>query len=537
MLKTKLHTRHLTALTLALGLLSAALFSSLPGYGRTESYLIQGADLASVKAAVQAAGGEITHELGIIRAVGARLTKTQLADLQTSAAVRQVYANNRVETAKKKVKTLSTAVETVDLTTSVSTEPTATTSLESLVTSASLDLRDVTDTATGTGHVTAVMAHLLQAEGITGDGVTLAVLDSGLSFFDQIKRGADDELRALAQYDAIADQELSIWSAPNDDNGHATHVQSISLNSEASSVTGYYRGIAPNAGLVAVKAFDANGQGNYADVIRGIDWLVENKEAYGIRVLNLSFSAPPQSHYWDDPLNQAVMAAWEAGIVVVASAGNTGPDPMTIGVPGNVPYVITVGAMTDNYTPDDTSDDKLASFSSTGPTVEGFVKPDLLAPGGHLVALMNDDGQIAIEHPEFRDEDGMYFTMSGTSQSAAVVSGVVALMLQADPSLSPDDVKCRLMTSARGARNADGSPRYSVLQQGAGLVDAHAAVYSAEYGCANRGLDIAQDLAGDRPLCRSGAPGRGRRLLYRDSRRPEHAVVRFDVVERLHAVE
>ncbi|MFK5151175.1 S8 family serine peptidase, partial [Klebsiella pneumoniae] len=89
---------------------------------------------------------------------------------------------------------------------------------------------------------------------------------------------------------------------------------------------------------------------------------------------NLSFGAQPQSYYWDDPLNQAVMAAWQAGIVVVSSARNEGPSAMTIDVPGNVPYVVTVGALTDNFTPYDATDDRLASFSSTGPTFEGFVK-------------------------------------------------------------------------------------------------------------------------------------------------------------------
>ena len=91
-------------------------------------------------------------------------------------------------------------------------------------------------------------------------------------------------------------------------------------------------------------------------------------------------------------------------ILVVASAGNTGPDPMTIGVPGNVPYVITVGAMTDNYTPADSSDDRLSSFSAAGPTYEGFVKPEMVAPGGHVISMMNDDSQIAMEHPEFHDD-------------------------------------------------------------------------------------------------------------------------------------
>ena len=104
-----------------------------------------------------------------------------------------------------------------------------------------------------------------------------------------------------------------------------------------------------------------------------------------IRILNLSFGAPATSHYWNDPVNQAVMAVWKSGIIVVASAGNRGPEPMSIGVPGNVPYIITVGAMTDSFTPQDITDDRLASFSAAGPTIEGFVKPDLVAPGGHML--------------------------------------------------------------------------------------------------------------------------------------------------------
>ena len=103
-------------------------------------------------------------------------------------------------------------------------------------------------------------------------------------------------------------------------------------------------------------------------------------------MLNCSFfSAEPQSFYWDDPLNQAVMAAWQAGHRGRRLGRQHGPDPMTIGVPGNVPYVVTVGAMTDNYTPEDPGDDYLASFSAAGPTVEGFVKPELVAPGGHML--------------------------------------------------------------------------------------------------------------------------------------------------------
>src|ERR1700722_17115577 len=141
------------------------------------------------------------------------------------------------------------------------------------------------------------------------------------------------------------------------------------------------------------------------------------------------------------------MAARQAGIVVVVAAGNSGPAPMTIGVPGNVPYVITVGALTDNYTPCNPADDRLASFSSAGPTYEGFVKPEVISPGGHMVASMSSQSYLANIDPDSMAPTADMFTMSGTSMAAAVTTGVVALMLQSDPSLAPDDVKCRLLAS------------------------------------------------------------------------------------------
>ena len=226
-------------------------------------------------------------------------------------------------------------------------------------------------------------------------------------------------------------------------------------------------------------------------MIRGIDWIVQNRDIYGIRVLNLSLSAPPRSHYWDDPLNQAVMEAWRAGIVVVASAGNTGPDAMSIGVPGNLPYVITVGAMTDNRTPFDPSDDSIASFSAAGPTYDGFVKPEMGAPGGRLLGIMDKSNRIPKKHQDYHDGDSYYY-MSGTSQSAAVVSGLAALLLEAEPLLTPDQVKCKLMSGARPATKADGSLAVSVFQQGAGLVNAKASLDSTNHSCANRGLDLAR---------------------------------------------
>ena len=294
-------------------------------------------------------------------------------------------------------------------------------------------------------------ADLLHNYGLLGDGVTIVFLDSGVSSVRGIRRSAYGRHRVLGTYNSI-DNSVSVTG--NDASGHGSHVASVAINSEKDS-NGRYYGIAPNARIISVHAFDEIGEGSYADVILGIQWSIYFKNEYNIRVLNMSFSSEPLSMYWDDPLNQAVMKAWKAGIVVVSSAGNRGQSPGGIGVPSNVPYIITVGAVTDNYTPDDFSDDRLASFSSAGPTYERFVKPEIVAPGGHLMGLMKPYTRLAIEHPEFHD-GGLYFTMSGTSQSAAVVSGIVALIIGLEPGLTPDDVKCRLMSTAKPARNREG---------------------------------------------------------------------------------
>ena len=298
----RLNGRLITALVL-LGLLLTPLGASAsPAYGPTVEVIVQGSDMATAAELVRSVGGTVTHELGIINAVGAQLTPTQLAALQRRHGIARIYENRRVEVAGSPDDTI---------------------------------------------YPTLVGADLLHAQGITGDGVTVAVLDTGLFYHKGLTKDADHKLRLLAEYNAILDQME--WQEQLDESGHGSHVTSIVLSSNKTSDK-LYNGIAPSARLVAVQAFGADGAGSYMDVIRGLDWVVTNKDTFNIRVLNLSFSAPPQSYYWDDPLNQAVMRAWQAGIVVVASAGNTGPDAMTIGVPGNVPYVITVGAMSDNYT-------------------------------------------------------------------------------------------------------------------------------------------------------------------------------------------
>ena len=431
-----------------------------------DSVIVQANSLESARTAVESVGGLVTHDLGVIRAVAATLDRDQLERLPSTL---KTFSNGRA----------------IGLSGNNGN-------------GGARDKRDRGDSldgppTSGTQSMARAAVQSLHDRGLSGAGVTVAVIDSG--WYEGTLYG-NSRGRMLGHYDAIRDSFDDRWMRTTDSYGHGAHVAGIiAADQRLETSQGDGIALAPGSSLYVVKAFDETGRGTYADVIRGIDRVVADKDQYGIRVLNLSFSAPAQSYYWDDPLNQAVMAAWQAGIVVVASAGNTGPEPMTIGVPGNVPYVITVGAMTDSYTPANPSDDRLASFSSTGPTVEAFVKPDLLAPGGHIVSTMSEFSSIALDHPEYRDS-AWQFTMSGTSQSAAFVSAVVALLLESTPSLSPDDVKCRLLAGARPAVNADGSFAYSVFQQGAGLVDAVRANDGLAQGCANAGLDVAADLAG-----------------------------------------
>jgi len=357
-------------------------------------------------------------------------------------------------------------------------------------------------------------ASALHAKGIYGTGVTIAFVDTGLWRMGATQYGANGSNRILAQYDATV-PDTSNPSLPaaqryaadiGDSAGHGTHVTSIATsswqtplgNSVNNVAKGTYEGVAPGANIVAVRAFAKDGSGSYASVMNAIDWVIRNQAAYNIRVLNLSFAADPQSWYWDDPINRAVMRAWQAGIVVVTAAGNRGPNPMTVGVPGNVPYVITVGAYTDAFTPKVNSDDHLANFSSAGPTYEGFVKPDVIALGGHVVGEMQPTTYLYQTYwmNALVTLDVAHFMMSGTSQSAAVISGVVALMLQSDPTLTPNDVKCRLISSAVPAQDSSGNFLYTVFQQGAGAVNAVAAVNSTVRRCANVGLDVAADLSG-----------------------------------------
>lgn len=489
-------------------LLAATAASLATAQADTSTYIVQGATVDTARTLVRGVGAEPSHDLDIIRAVAASLTPGQLARLRAHSSLR-VYQDREVRTRgllsglQDLVNDLNTTLAQSPLVQTVQTvvAPVVSTvgcnPLLSAVTSPIVQTTTSLQGSTGlatlplvyeTNYPEMIGADELQCAGITGRGITIAVLDTGL-WRDTFQFYGT---RILATRDVT---NGGTGVVQGDQYGHGTHVTSIAA-SGAQALNGSYQGIAPQANIVAVKAFDGTGAGRYVDVISGINWIVANRVKYKIRVLNLSFGAQPQSFYWDDPLNQAVMAAWKAGIVVVVAAGNDGPDPMTVNVPGNVPYVITVGALTDSDTPYSYTDDRLASFSSTGPTFEGFVKPELVAPGGHIAASMSSSSYLSYIDPGSVDTLRQLFTMSGTSQAAAVTSGVVALMLQDEPSLTPDTVKCRLLATARPAVKTNGTLAYSVFQQGGGLIHAADAANSGATGCANRGLDVSADLAG-----------------------------------------
>ncbi len=235
------------------------------------------------------------------------------------------------------------------------------------------------DTATAS-----INAPAAWAAGFTGRGVTVAVVDTGIYPHPDLTQ-PDNRIVAFKDF-------INKKTSPYDDHGHGTHVGGIIAGNGGMS-GGQYKGVAPEANLVGVKVLNSAGNGRSSDVIAGIQWVVQNKNAYNIKVMNLSLGAPDTESYTTDPLSQAAEAAWNAGLVVAAAAGNSGSVPGTINTPGINPYIITVGAVDDRGTVE-TGDDVITGFSSKGPTIDGLSKPDLVAPGVSITSLAADTSYL-----------------------------------------------------------------------------------------------------------------------------------------------
>lgn len=248
----------------------------------------------------------------------------------------------------------------------------------------------------------------------TGKGVGVAVLDTGIFPHMDFR----NRIRAFADF-------VAYKSMPYDDNGHGTHVAGI-LAGDGTASMGKYKGVAPGCGLTALKVLDRFGNGSRAQVLRAFRWILDHREQYRIRIVNISVGTTCRSVSDQDVLIQGVEKLWDEGLVVVAAAGNQGPKPGSVTAPGSSRKVITVG-----------SSDMLTgrtAVSGCGPTAECVCKPDLVAPGNHIVSCAPGTANT-------------YGVKSGTSMSTPLVSGAIALMLEKDPLLTNVEIKMLLRES------------------------------------------------------------------------------------------
>ncbi len=394
------------------------------------------------EAAVAALGGSVVRPLDVIDGFEATLPGSRLDALRAVAGVKDVTENASVTLSSQEV-----------------------TDQEGLNGS----LRRITHEMTGA-------ADMWDA-GYTGAGVDVAIIDSGtvpvegLNGAGKVVHGPD--LSFEAQDCNRGGKCKASPVATLDTFGHGTHMAGI-IAGKDSSVTGAvtsetagsFVGVAPDARIVSVKVADALGRTDVSQAIAAIDWVIKHKNANGlnIRVLNMSFGTDGVQSYQLDPLAFAAEQAWHAGIVVVVSAGNRNNGSAKLDNPAYDPYVIAVGG-SDGKGTATTEDDIVPSWSAKG---DGARNPDVVAPGQSVVSLRVPNSFLDAQYPGARTGD-RFFRGTGTSQSAAVVSGAAALLLEQRPGLKPDQVKALLMGTAQEL------PATDPVAQGEGLIDLAAA--------------------------------------------------------------
>jgi len=267
----------------------------------------------------------------------------------------------------------------------------------------------------------------------TGEGVTVAIMDSGIAEHPDL-RG-----KVMARLDFTHD-----GSTLADPGGHGTFIAGVI------AANGAMKGVAPSANLVSLRVLDKNGNGTLSGVVGAFSWALKIQKRDKIDVLNISWGAPQATSYHKSILSALVEAAWFSGMTVVVAAGNDGPAAGSITAPATDPFVVAVGSFNDHGTAA-ASDDTYSTFSGRGPTLDGFAKPDILAPGEHVASLRAKGvSYLATDGTPIGSPSDMYIHMSGTSASAAFVSGVAALVASAhNKRFTPTQTKGALLASAR----------------------------------------------------------------------------------------
>lgn len=382
--------------------------------GRT-SVVVQAVPGKVVEArrAIAVAGATVVADLPLVNGYETSLTGPQAAALSRSPAVRSVSLNRRIH----------------------------------------LEEYTYDETTTASNFARTTEATTAWAAGNLGSGVGVAVLDTGVSSM----RDLDGRV--------VIGPDLSGEGSSVDTYGHGTVMAGIvggNGTDSAARTGGAYTGVAPKATLVSVKVAGRNGVVDVSTMLQGMHWVSAYKDQFNIRVMNLSWGTPSRQDPSLDPLNYAVQRLWQQGIVVVVAVGNSGPQAGTVTKPGDDPLVLTVGAFDDKQNADP-GDDSVPSWSSHGPTATGLTKPDLLAPGRFVTATRSLGSHVEANYPKALISPS-YIRGSGTSEAAAVTSGLVALLLADHPELTPDQVKSVL------TRAGSPLPSHGANTQGSGRV-------------------------------------------------------------------
>ena len=331
---------------------------------------------------------------------------------------------------------------------------------------------------------------------LDGSGIGIAVVDSGVyedhrSFRDSVSLLGGERVVKSVDFTGTSSSSFTV----KDPYGHGSHVAGLIAGSKGTNTELLeYRGIAPNANVINVRVLGDNGTGTSASLIQGLDWILANRQQYNIKVVNMSLGTPAIETWRNDPLCRAARRLVDAGIVVVAAAGNNGKNEAgqklygAIHSPGNDPSVITVGAA-NTFGTDARDDDGITTYSSRGPTrsyytnasgqkvYDHLIKPDLVAPGNKVISAIGKNSSILSANPQLRvsptssnSDDVTMMYLSGTSMAAPIVSGAAALLLQANPKLTPNMVKMLLEYTAQPLAG------FNMFEQGAGELNIEGAV-------------------------------------------------------------